>query len=93
METPKRMIPYAVHLPEDIYNKMKDAAKERKASAIVRDAITMIVEGDSVYTTGYKKGVKESIDVVLNNDGAKTISYGKQTIADSIASDLGMLLK
>ena len=87
------MIPYAVHLPEDIYNKLKVAAKERKASAIVRDAITMIVEGDSVYTTGYKKGVKESIDAVLNNDGAKTISYGKQTIADSIASDLGMLLK
>ena len=73
METPKRMIPYAVHLPEDIYNKMKDAAKERKASAIVRDAITMIVEGDSVYTTGYKKGVKESIVVTrpIVRDGAE----------------------
>ena len=49
METPKRMIPYAVHLPEDIYNKMKEAAKERRASSIVRDAIIMLLEGENVF--------------------------------------------
>lgn len=93
METPKRMIPYAVHLPEDIYNKMKEAAKERRASSVVRDAIIMLLEGENVFNSGYKKGVRDTIEIIKNNEGAKTISYGNQTIADSITSDLGLLLK
>ena len=36
---PKRLIPYSVHLPEDVYKKLKEAAGSRKASALVRDAI------------------------------------------------------
>ena len=39
----KRLIPYSVHLPEPIYAKLKKAAGERKASALVRDAITMMI--------------------------------------------------
>ena len=47
----KRLIPYSVHLPEDVYNKLKEAAGNRKASALVRDAITLIVEGDDEFST------------------------------------------
>ena len=39
---PKRLIPYSVHLPEDIHKKLKAAAGDRKASALVRDAITLM---------------------------------------------------
>jgi hypothetical protein len=93
METPKRLIPYSVHLPEDIYIKMKAKATERKASAIVRDAIVMMLEGDSVYNSGYRKGVRDSINIVSQNEGAKTISYGGKTISDSITNDLEFMLK
>ena len=48
MET-KRLVPYSVHLREDIYLKLKAAAGQRKATALVRDAITLIVEGDDVF--------------------------------------------
>ena len=93
METPKRMIPYSVHLPEEIYNKMKSAAVDRKASAMVRDAIIMLIEGNDTYNSGYQKGIRDSVDIIRNNEGARTISYGNKTIADSIVSDLGMLRK
>jgi 3-methyl-2-oxobutanoate hydroxymethyltransferase len=45
MEASKRLIPYSVHLSESVYNALKEHAKGRKASSIVRDAITMILEG------------------------------------------------
>ena len=93
METPKRMIPYSVHLPEEIYNKMKSAAVDRKASAMVRDAIIMLIEGNDTYNSGYQKGIRDSVDIIRSNEGASTISYGNKTIADSIVSDLGMLRK
>jgi len=93
METPKRMIPYSVHLPEEIYNKMKSAAVDRKASAMVRDAIIMLIEGNDTYNSGYQKGIRDSVDIIRSNEGARTISYGNKTIADSIVSDLGMLRK
>jgi hypothetical protein len=63
----KRLIPYSVHLREDIYTKLKAAAGERKASALVRDAITMIIEGDDAYTSGYNKALLDAIKVINAN--------------------------
>ena len=58
MET-KRLIPYSVHLPADLHAKLKKAAGERQASALVRDSITMALDGSSAYEGGYKKAVKD----------------------------------
>ena len=55
---PKRLIPYSVHLPEEVHAKLKEAAGNRKASALVRDAITLIIEGDDEFNGGYNKGVR-----------------------------------
>jgi hypothetical protein len=52
---PKRLIPYSVHLPEEVHAKLKEAAGNRKASALVRDAITLIIEGDDEFNGGYNK--------------------------------------
>jgi hypothetical protein len=60
----KRLIPYSVHLREDIYTKLKAAAGERKASSLVRDAITMIIEGDDAYTSGYNKALLDAVKIV-----------------------------
>ena len=55
METGKRLIPYSLHLTEDIYIALKKAAEGRKASAMVRNAITMILEGHGEFNSGYNK--------------------------------------
>ena len=89
MET-KRLIPYSVHLREDIYTKLKAAAGERKASALVRDAITMIIEGDDAHTSGYNKGLQDAIKIINSNSAiAGLVINGTnvpKTLIDSVKS-------
>lgn len=87
MET-KRLIPYSVHLREDVYTKLKAAAGNRKASALVRDAITLIVEGDDAFNGGYNKGIRDAISVIKENHSASTIAIGGESIADQLAEEL-----
>lgn len=90
MET-KRMIPYSVHLREDIYLKLKDIAKDRKATALVRDAITMIVEGDDSFSGGYKKAVRDVVGLIQFDEWAGSIGIGGQSISDRLISKIERL--
>jgi hypothetical protein len=85
----KRLIPYSVHLREDIYNKLKTAAGERKASALVRDAITMIIEGDDAFTSGYNKALQDCIKTI---DGYPVVK-GLVVNGHNIQKDLVALVK
>ncbi len=80
----KRLIPYSVHLPDEIYKKLKAAAGDRKASALVRDAITLIVEGDDSFNGGYNKAVKDVISLIKNDQWCKTIGVDGQSFSDYI---------
>lgn len=84
----KRLIPYSVHLPEDIYTKLKAAAEGRKASALVRDAITLIVEGDDSFNGGYNKAIKDVISIIKNDQWCKTIGVEGVPISDYIEEQL-----
>lgn len=84
----KRLIPYSVHLPEDIYKQLKAAAGERKASALVRDAITLIVSGDDEFNGGYNKGIMDCIAVIHQNKLMSDLSYGGTSFADLIGAEL-----
>lgn len=80
MET-KRLIPYSVHLPEEIYKKLKAAAGERKASALVRDAITLIIEGDDSFNGGYNKAVRDVIGTLHHDSWCKSLGIEGQSLA------------
>lgn len=73
----KRLIPYSVHLPEDLYNKLKKAAGHRQASALVRDSITMALEGSSTFEGGYKKAVKDCIKIIKSDELLQRIGMVK----------------
>jgi len=88
METGKRLIPYSVHLTESVYTALKSAAKERKASALVRDAITMIIEGNTEYNSGYNKGVRDCVNVINEEAVATAIKFNNVTIADTLINQL-----
>jgi hypothetical protein len=77
----KKLIPYSVHLREDIYLKLKAAAGYRRAAGMVRDAITMLIEGDDTFNAGYNKAIKDVINVVQENQSANAIAIEGQTIA------------
>ncbi len=80
----KRLIPYSVHLPEEIYKKLKQAAGERKASALVRDAITLIIEGDDSFNGGYNKAVRDVISALKDDQWCKSVWIEGQSFADYI---------
>ena len=81
----KRLIPYSVHLPEEIYKKLKAAAGERKASALVRDAITLIIEGDDSFNGGYNKAIRDVIFTLKDDQWCKSVWIEGQSFADYIA--------
>jgi len=91
MET-KRLVPYSVHLREDIYLKLKAAAGQRKATALVRDAITLIVEGDDVFNGGYNKGLRDAIAVIKDNERASSISIDGESIADILSKQIEAMI-
>lgn len=90
MET-KRLIPYSVHLPEDIYTKLKAAAGERKASALVRDAITMIVSGTTPFNSGYNKGLKDANKIVQTDPTVKGLVINGIKVGATLAEKIDKL--
>lgn len=90
MET-KRLVPYSVHLREDIYKALKDAAKDRKATSMVRDAITMIIENTGPFESGYKKGIRDAIQAVEADEDIRKIAFGGRPISENLLSQLEMM--
>lgn len=90
MET-KRLIPYSVHLSEEIYNKLKSAAKERKATGLVRDAITMYINGEDEFNAGYNKALRDMASMLQEDEWATSIAINGTTLADHFSEEiLGM---
>ena len=87
-----RLVPYSVHLKREVYDKLKLAAGQRKASALVRDAITMIVEGDDEFNGGYNKGIRDAISVIGEDELASAIAYNGDTVADLLAEKLSQMI-
>jgi metal-responsive CopG/Arc/MetJ family transcriptional regulator len=90
METGK-LIPYSVYLPSELHKKLKTLAKDRKASELIRNAIQMIIDGNTVYNSGYNMALKDTIDIVNSNESAITIAVHGILIADNIISDIKSL--
>lgn len=83
MET-TRLVPYSVYISQEHYEKLRELAKRRQASALIRDAISSILDGSDVFTAGYNRGLKDAADVLYNSKEAQMIAvHGR---------DLGVVL-
>lgn len=89
----KRLIPYSVHLPEDVFTLIKQAAGERKASSMVREAIISFVTKRDLFDKGYQAGIEAAMKKVSNNKLANSIAFDDTTISDSLVKDLSSLIK
>lgn len=89
----KRLIPYSVHLPEHIYIKIKQAAGDRKAAGIVREAIVSFIENEDLFQSGFNSGVNAAIKKVSANKLASSISINNELISDTLCNDLTKLIK
>ena len=70
----KKLIPYSVYLPIEYHKKLKELAKQRKASVLIRNAIGMLIEGSDSFTTGYNSGLKDAAKVIYNCEQAQMIA-------------------
>jgi len=87
-----RLVPYSVHLRREVYDKLKLAAGQRKASALVRDAITMIVEGDDEFNGGYNKGIRDAMNLVENDLIASRLSIDDTTVSIHLCNQLEAMI-
>lgn len=84
----KRLIPYSVHLPEETYRKIKDAAGDRKASSIVREAIVSYLGKEDLYKSGYQAGLAAAIKKIGNHKIASALAYNGETMADILIEEI-----
>jgi len=81
-----KLIPYSVYLPPEYYEQIKELAKERKASGLVRDAICMIMDGGDQFKAGYNKGLDDAVKVIVKNRELKNAGgdYLKEVLEQRI---------
>ena len=87
-----RLVPYSVHLKREVYDKLKLAAGQRKASALVRDAITMIVEGDDEFNGGYNKGIRDALSLIESDLIASRLSIDDTTVSIHLCNQLEAMI-
>jgi hypothetical protein len=88
METGKRLIPYSVHLSEDVYLALKSHAQDRKASSMVRDAITMILDGDDAFNSGYNKALRDAMRVIQDDKFLSSLSCDNIPVLENVVFEL-----
>jgi len=89
----RKLIPYSVYLPEKHYKALKKAAKDRKASELIREAIAIVIEGDDSYKSGYNNGVADSIRAISGCREAQMVAIGGKDISQILVDRLNGLTK
>jgi predicted transcriptional regulator len=87
----KKLVPYSVYLPLDLYKQLKEAAKDRKASVLIREAISMILTGKNLYDSGYNKGLKDAAKVVYDCEEAQMIAIKGKDLGAILAEKIDLL--
>ena len=87
----KNLIPYSVYLPVEYYKRLRAAAKDRKASGIVRDAVMMILDGSDVYKSAYNKGIKDASQVVYECKEGQMVAVKGRDIGLILAEQIELL--
>jgi hypothetical protein len=90
MET-KKLVPYSVYLPVEQFDKLKAAAKDRKAASIVRDAIAMILDGNDLFTSGYNKGIRDAAKIIYDCEEAQMIAIKGKDLGALLAEKIDLL--
>jgi hypothetical protein len=88
----KRLVPYSVYLPADLHAKLTKAAKSRKASSIVRDAIRMIIDDNDAYKAGYKKGIDDASKVIFECPEAQMVAVKGKDMGAYLSDQIKMLV-
>lgn len=90
MET-KKLVPYSVYLPLEYHDKLKQLAKDRKASALIRDAISMIMDGGDAFKSGYNKAIRDAAKVVYDCEEAQMVAVKGRDLGAILTDQIKLL--
>jgi hypothetical protein len=89
----KKLIPYNLYLYSEHVDKLKKMAGQRKASSLVRDAVSMMLDGKDEYSAGYNRGLKDCIALVDSCKEIEHIAVRGKYLADILADGINALEK
>lgn len=89
----KKMIPYSLYLPSDLFQKVKDLARERKAAPLIRDAIGMVLNGQDLFNAGYNKAITDAAKVIYDNKEAQMIAVNGRDLGAILTEQIKLLEK
>jgi len=91
--TEKKLVPYNLYLYTEHIDKLKKLAGQRRASSLVRDAVSMMLDGKDEYSAGYNRGLKDSVEIVNNCKEIEFIAIHGQGLADILIEKINEKIK
>jgi len=89
----KKLIPYNLYLYSEHVDKLKKLAGQRKASSLVRDAVSMMLDGGDQYSAGYNRALKDSIAAIDSCKEIEHIAVRGRYLADILAEGINAMEK
>ena len=84
----EKLIPYSIHLKPEIYAKIKEAAGERRASEVIRNALTMYLQNEESYKAGFNDGYNRAVEEVRNHAVARSIGWMGKPLSELLINFL-----
>lgn len=91
--TDKKLVPYNLYLYTEHVDKLKKMAGQRKASSMVRDAVSMMLDGRDEYSAGYNRALKDAVSVVDSCKEIEHIAVRGKYLSDVLAEQINAMEK
>jgi len=91
--TDKKLVPYNLYLYTEHVDKLKKMAGQRKASSLIRDAVSMMLDGKDEYTAGYNRALKDAVSVINSCKEIEHIAMRGKYLADILADGINAMEK
>lgn len=89
----KKLVPYSVYLSQEHHKKLKQAAKKRQASSLIREAIEMILNDGDTYKAGYNQAIKDASKVVYDCPEAQMVAVKGKDVGAILSEQIKELAK
>ena len=89
----KKLIPYNLYLYSEHVDKLKKMAEKRKASSMVRDAVSMMLDGVDEYSAGYNRALKDVVSVIDSCKEIEHIAVRGKYLSDVLAEQINAMEK
>ena len=87
----KKLIPYNLYLYSEHVDKLKKLAGQRKASSLVRDAVSMMLDGKDEYSAGYNRALKDVAELINQCKEIEVIAIRGKYLADVLIDQIEAL--